>query len=75
MERMGHWVRRATSVLILAALALFAVQNVAAASVAFLLWTFQLPLFVVILLSFAAGVVVGWVYRPLRRGSHGIERP
>jgi uncharacterized integral membrane protein len=44
-------------------------QNIRAAEVSVLFWTFQMPLIVVIVLSYAIGVVVGWLWWPFTRSS------
>lgn len=49
---------------LLGLVALIGLQNIQAATVSVLLWTFSLPLIVVIVLSYAVGVVVGWLWWP-----------
>jgi uncharacterized integral membrane protein len=58
--------------LVLFAIVVFlALQNIQEATVSLLVWTFRPPLIGVILLSFGAGLLVGWVYNPFwRPGYH-----
>jgi uncharacterized integral membrane protein len=48
---------------------LIGLQNIRAAEVSVLFWTFQMPLIVVIVLSYAVGVIVGWLWWPFTRGA------
>lgn len=59
-------VRRWAALVPVAVAALFAIQNLQEAPVTVLAWTFRPPLVVVIIVSFALGVVMGWIYRPFR---------
>lgn len=45
---------------------LFALQNIQEATVSVLFWTIRLPLIVVIVLGYAVGLIVGWLYWPFR---------
>lgn len=49
---------------LLALIALIGLQNIHEATISMLFWTFRLPLIVVIVLSYAVGVVVGWLWWP-----------
>lgn len=59
-------IRRWAALVPVAVAALFAIQNLQEAPVTVLAWTIRPPLVVVIIVSFALGVIVGWVYRPFR---------
>jgi len=49
---------------LLGLIALIGLQNIPAVTISVLLWTFELPLVVVIVLSYAVGLVVGWLWWP-----------
>ena len=49
---------------LLGLIAVFGLQNIQEATISVLFWTFRLPLIVVIVLSYAVGVVVGWLWWP-----------
>lgn len=49
---------------LLGLIALIGLQNIQEATISMLFWTFRLPLIVVIVLSYAVGVVVGWLWWP-----------
>jgi len=66
MDSTGRLIVRILSGLIVAVLVLFVIQNVASTTVTFLVWSFRAPLFVVIVISFCAGAIFGWSYRPWR---------
>ena len=53
--------------MLVAIVALIALQNIDEATVTLLVWTFRPPLIIVILLSFLAGLISGWLYHPFRR--------
>lgn len=61
------------SLALLALVVLFALQNIQEATVTVLAWTFRMPLIIVIMLSFAIGIIVGWIY-PFRPFGHDGER-
>jgi uncharacterized integral membrane protein len=63
LARIRWWV----GLVLVAIVALIALQNIEEATVTILVWTFQPPLIMVILLSFLAGLILGWLYRPFRR--------
>ena len=44
-------------------------QNIRDAEVSVLFWTFQMPLIVVIVLSYAVGMIVGWLWWPFTRSA------
>lgn len=59
-------------------LVLFALQNLARVELTILLWTFEARRFVVIAVSFAIGVAVGWLikaHRERRRRAEGSGTP
>ena len=47
---------------LLGLIAVIGLQNIQEATISVLFWTFRLPLIVVIVLSYAVGVVVGWLW-------------
>lgn len=49
---------------LLGLIGLVGLQNVQEATVSVVFWTFRLPLIVVIVLSYAIGLVVGWLWWP-----------
>ena len=49
---------------LLGLIAVIGLQNIQEATISVLFWTFRLPLIVVIVLSYAVGVVVGWLWWP-----------
>ena len=49
---------------LLGLIAVIGLQNIQEATISMLFWTFRLPLIVVIVLSYAVGVVVGWLWWP-----------
>lgn len=49
---------------LLGLIGLIGLQNIRAAEVSVLLWNFQLPLIVVIVLSYLVGLIVGWLWWP-----------
>lgn len=52
---------------LLGLIVLVALQNIRPAEVSVLFWTFQMPLIVVIILSYAVGLIVGWLWWPFAR--------
>ncbi len=46
---------------------LIGLQNIREAEVSVLFWTFSMPLIVVIVLSYAVGMIVGWLWWPFTR--------
>jgi uncharacterized integral membrane protein len=46
---------------------LIGLQNIRATEITVLLWNFHMPLIVVIVLSYAVGVTVGWLWWPFTR--------
>ena len=63
LARIRWWV----GLVLVAIVALIALQNIDEATVTLLVWTFRPPLIIVILLSFLAGLISGWLYHPFRR--------
>ena len=49
---------------LLGLIAIIGLQNIPAVTISVLLWTFELPLVVVIVVSYAVGLVVGWLWWP-----------
>ena len=49
---------------LLCIIALVGLQNIPMVTVSVLLWTFELPLVVVIVASYGVGLVVGWLWWP-----------
>ena len=49
---------------LLGLIGLIGLQNIQESTVSVLLWTFRLPLIVVIVLSYAVGLIVGWLWWP-----------
>jgi len=49
---------------LLGLIVLIGLQNIQEATVSLLLWTFRLPLIVVIVLSYLVGLIVGWLWWP-----------
>jgi uncharacterized integral membrane protein len=43
---------------------LVGLQNIQQATISVLFWTFEMPLIVVIVLSYAVGLIVGWLWWP-----------
>jgi uncharacterized integral membrane protein len=54
---------------LLGLIGLVGLQNIRAAEVSVLFWNFRLPLIVVIVLSYAVGLIVGWLWWPF-----GVQR-
>lgn len=52
------------TIALLGLIALIGLQNIQEATISMLFWTFRLPLIVVIVLSYAVGVIVGWLWWP-----------
>jgi uncharacterized integral membrane protein len=52
---------------------LIGLQNIRVAEVSVLFWNFRMPLIVVIVLSYAIGVIVGWLWWPFTRSGHRRE--
>lgn len=50
----------------LVVLVLFLLQNMVTVQIRFLLWEWSVPRAVLVLVLFAAGVVVGWLLRAIR---------
>lgn len=68
LSRIRIWLALALA----AFLALFALQNMAAVEITVLFWTFESRRFVVIGLSFAIGLAIGWAlhHRPAKKTPH-----
>jgi len=49
------------ALVIIVLVAFFAMQNSQAVQVSFLMWTFEGPQVIVLLITFAAGIVAGWL--------------
>ena len=49
---------------LLGLIGLVGLQNIQEATLSVLFWTFQLPLIVVIILSYGIGLIVGWLWWP-----------
>jgi uncharacterized integral membrane protein len=49
---------------LLGLIALVGLQNIREAEVSVLFWNFRMPLIVVIVLSYAVGLIVGWLWWP-----------
>ena len=63
-------IRWIVTLTLLGLIALIGLQNVRDAEVSVLFWNFQMPLIVVIVLSYAVGMVVGWLWWPFTRPGH-----
>jgi uncharacterized integral membrane protein len=57
-------------VVLLGAILVFAIQNVADVEVQFLLWSFAMPRAILIMVVFALGVLLGWLLHSLHRRRH-----
>jgi uncharacterized integral membrane protein len=57
-------IRWIVTLTLLGLIVLVGLQNIREAEISVLFWTFRMPLIVVIVLSYAAGVVVGWLWWP-----------
>lgn len=68
-------VGRYISLALLALVVLFALQNIQETTVTVFAWSYSMPLIIVIMVSFAIGIIVGWIYpfRPFggRTGGNG----
>ena len=53
---------------LLGLIVLIGLQNIREAEVSVLFWNFRMPLIVVIVLSYAIGVTVGWLWWPFSAG-------
>lgn len=62
-------IRWVVTLTLLALIVVIGLQNIRAAEISVLFWTFQMPLIVVIVLSYALGVVVGWLWWPFTRSN------
>ncbi len=62
-------IRWIVTLTLLALVVLIGLQNIRATDVSVLLWTFQMPLVVVIVLSYTIGVTVGWLWWPFTRSA------
>jgi uncharacterized integral membrane protein len=60
-------IRWIVTLTLLSLVVLVGLQNIRAAEISVLFWNFQMPLIVVIVLSYAIGVVVGWLWWPFTR--------
>jgi uncharacterized integral membrane protein len=59
-------IKRFATLALLGLVVLIALQNIQEATVSVLFWTMRLPVIVVIVLSYAVGLIVGWLYWPFR---------
>lgn len=66
-------IRWIVTLTLLGLVALIGLQNIREAEVSVLFWNFQMPLIVVIVLSYAIGMVVGWLWWPFTRASHSVD--
>lgn len=57
-------IRWIVTLTLLGLIALIGLQNIREAEVSVLFWNFRMPLIVVIVLSYAVGVIVGWLWWP-----------
>jgi len=55
-----RYVTMTLAVTLLLAIAVFAIQNLSAVDVSFLVWSFSLPKTLLILVTYALGMVSGW---------------
>lgn len=62
-------IRLIVTLTLLGLVVVIGLQNIRQAEVSVLFWTFQMPLIVVIVLSYAIGMVVGWLWWPFTRSS------
>lgn len=62
-------IRWIVTLTLLGLVVLIGLQNIRAAEVGVLFWTFQMPLIVVIVLSYAVGMIVGWLWWPFTRSA------
>ncbi len=60
----GSRIKWFVTLTLLGLIGLIGLQNIRAAEVSVLLWNFQLPLIVVIVLSYLVGLIVGWLWWP-----------
>lgn len=60
-------IRWIVSVTLVGLIVLVGLQNIRETDVSVLFWTFQMPLIVVIVLSYAVGMIVGWLWWPFTR--------
>ena len=60
-------IRLIVTLTLLGLVALIGLQNIREAEVSVLFWNFQMPLIVVIVLSYAVGMIVGWLWWPFTR--------
>jgi uncharacterized integral membrane protein len=60
-------IRWIVTLTLLGLVALIGLQNIREAEVSVLFWNFQMPLIVVIVLSYAVGLIVGWLWWPFAR--------
>ncbi len=63
-------IRWIVTLVLLGLVVLIGLQNIRVAEVSVLFWNFQMPLIVVIVLSYAVGVTVGWLWWPFTRSGH-----
>ena len=63
-------IRWIVTLTLLGLVVLIGLQNIRDAEVSVLFWNFQMPLIVVIVLSYAVGVIVGWLWWPFARSGH-----
>jgi uncharacterized integral membrane protein len=59
---------------LLGLIGLIGLQNIQEATVSVLLWTFRPPMIVVIMLSYAVGLIVGWLWWPFQSGQRSAPR-
>lgn len=69
MKKARFWIAVALG----AALALFALQNLAAVDITFLFWTFETSRIFVLAATFAIGLAIGWIVKSLQRARHAHE--
>ena len=60
-------VRLIVTLTLLGLIVLISLQNIRPAEVSVLFWNFRMPLIVVIILSYAVGLIVGWLWWPFTR--------
>jgi uncharacterized integral membrane protein len=81
-EPAGDWTERREGpsgkvlllIVALVLLALFVLQNTNDADINFLFWDVQVPLWIVIVVSAALGVLAGWTLAKVRRGMRRDDR-
>lgn len=62
-------IRLIVTLTLLGLVVLVGLQNIRDTEISVLFWTFQMPLIVVIVLSYAVGMVVGWLWWPFTRST------